>query len=43
MFSSLGVKTGIDLRKICATVGSLEGLLGRKLPGRMKTVLAAEK
>jgi len=42
MFDSIGVKTGIDLKKICATVGTLETLLERKLPGRMKTVLAAE-
>jgi hydroxymethylglutaryl-CoA lyase len=42
MFSSMGVTTGIDLPKICATVGALETLLGRKLPGRMKTVLDAE-
>jgi hydroxymethylglutaryl-CoA lyase len=43
MFSSMGVRTGIDLEKICATTGSLEVLLDRKLPGRMKTVLAAER
>jgi hydroxymethylglutaryl-CoA lyase len=43
MFSSMGVETGIDLRKICATVGTLETMLGRKLPGRMKTVLEAEQ
>ena len=42
MFSSLGVETGIDLKKVCAAVDLLEGLLGRKLPGRMKTVLEAE-
>jgi hydroxymethylglutaryl-CoA lyase len=42
MFSSMGIATGIDLHKICATVGLLETLLGRKLPGRMKTVLDAE-
>jgi hypothetical protein len=39
----MGVKTGIDLQKICATVGTLEKMLGRALPGRMKTVLAAER
>ena len=43
MFSSMGVETGIDLKKICATVGTLETLLGRKLPGRMKTVIEAER
>lgn len=43
MFSSMGVKTGIDLEKICATVTSLETILGRNLPGRMKTVFEAEK
>lgn len=42
MFSSMGVRTGIDLAKICATVSTLEQLLGRKLPGRMKTVIEAE-
>jgi hydroxymethylglutaryl-CoA lyase len=42
MFSSLGIDSGIDLRKICAVVASLENLLGRKLPGRMKTVIDAE-
>ncbi len=43
MFASMGVETGIDLKKICATVGALETMLGRKLPGRMKTVLEAEQ
>jgi hydroxymethylglutaryl-CoA lyase len=43
MFSSMGVKTGIDMKKICATVGNLEKLLNRKLPGRMKTVIEAER
>jgi hydroxymethylglutaryl-CoA lyase len=43
MFSSMGIETGIDLEKICATVGTLERLLHRKLPGRMKTVLEAER
>ena len=43
MFSSMGVETGIDLKKICATVGTLENILGRKLPGHMKTVLDAER
>jgi len=42
MFSSMEINTGIDLQKICATVGFLEKILDRKLPGRMKTVLAAE-
>lgn len=41
MFSSMGVKTGVDLQGICNTVGVLENLLGRNLPGRMKTVLEA--
>lgn len=43
MFSSMGIETGIDLKKICATVGTLEILLGRTLPGRMRTVIAAER
>jgi hydroxymethylglutaryl-CoA lyase len=43
MFSAMGVATGLDLHKICATVGLLETMLGRKLPGRMKTVLDAER
>lgn len=43
MFSSMGIGTGIDLKKICATVNTLEGMLERKLPGRMKTVLNAER
>lgn len=43
MFSAMGVTTGIELEKICAAVATLEGLLKRKLPGRMKTVLAAER
>jgi len=43
MFSSIGVRTGIDLEKICDTVETLETMLNRKLPGRMKTVLAAER
>ena len=43
MFSAMGVTTGIELEKICAAVATLEGLLKRKLPGRMKTVLEAER
>jgi hydroxymethylglutaryl-CoA lyase len=43
MFSSMGVGTGVDMVKICDTVKFLEQLLGRKLPGRMKMVLDAEK
>lgn len=43
MFSSMGVQTGIDLARVCDTVGVLENLLGRKLPGRMRTILNAEK
>ncbi len=41
MFDSLGVKTGIDVKALCDTVGLLELLLDRKLPGRMKTVIAS--
>jgi hydroxymethylglutaryl-CoA lyase len=43
MFSSMGIDTGIDLVKVCNAVSTLEKLLDRKLPGRMKTVLEAEK
>ena len=41
MFDSLGVKTGIDVKALCDTVALLEVLLERKLPGRMKTVIAS--
>ncbi len=41
MFDSLGVKTGIDVKALCDTVGLLETLLDRKLSGRMKTVIAS--
>lgn len=43
LFSALGVNTGIDLPAICDSVSQLEALLGRTLPGRMKTVIAAER
>ena len=43
MFNLMGVTTGIDIGKICAIVSDLENVLGRSLPGRMKTVLNAEK
>lgn len=42
MFNSIGVNTGIDIDKICATVSLLESILERKLPGRMKTVMNSE-
>jgi len=41
MFEEIGAKTGIDLKKLCATVDFLESLLERQLPGRMNRVLKA--
>jgi hydroxymethylglutaryl-CoA lyase len=39
MFETMGIKTGIDLKKTCDAVKVLEDALGRNLPGRMKRVL----
>ncbi|MBW1802239.1 MAG: hydroxymethylglutaryl-CoA lyase, partial [Deltaproteobacteria bacterium] len=41
MFEEIGVKTGIDLKKLCAVVDVLESLLGRELPGRLNRVIKA--
>lgn len=41
MFESMGVKTGIRLDKLCSVVDDLQDLFGRRLPGRMCTVLKA--
>lgn len=43
MFSTLGVDTGIDIQGICDTVGLLQSLLGRDLPGKMARVVAFER
>ena len=43
MFALMGIDTGIDLKRLCVMVASLEKILGRKLPGRMKTVFGVEK
>jgi len=42
MFESIGVKTGIEIQKICLVVDIFESLLGRQLPGRMGRVLKAK-
>jgi hypothetical protein len=42
MFESMGVGTGVDLRKITSVVEELESILGRQLPGRMSRVLKAQ-
>jgi hydroxymethylglutaryl-CoA lyase len=39
MFESMGISTGINLALLCEAVASLENILGRQLPGRMKRVL----
>ena len=39
MFSQIGVEVGIDLKKLCRVVSKLEETVGRRLPGRMCTVL----
>jgi hydroxymethylglutaryl-CoA lyase len=39
MFESMGIKTGVDLKAICAAVSFLENILKRRLPGRMTRVL----
>ena len=43
MFSALGIETDIDLSRLCRMVGELEKILGKKLPGRMKTVLYSKE
>jgi len=35
----MGVHTDINIKSICVAVAFLEEKLGRKLPGRMKSVL----
>jgi hydroxymethylglutaryl-CoA lyase len=39
MFESMGIKTGVDLKAVCAAVSFLEKILKRRLPGRMTRVL----
>ena len=39
MFEAMGVHTDINIESICVAVAFLEEKLGRKLPGRMKSVL----
>jgi hydroxymethylglutaryl-CoA lyase len=40
MFEKSGIATGVDMGSLCDAVDFLESKLGRKLPGRMKHVLA---
>ena len=42
MFEAIGVKTGIDLQKLCTVVNILESILDRQLPGRMTRVMNAK-
>ncbi|MGD8834390.1 MAG: hydroxymethylglutaryl-CoA lyase [Desulfobacteraceae bacterium] len=42
MFENSGISTGIDLGRLCEAVEFLESKLGRRLPGRMKHVLASQ-
>lgn len=42
MFESMGIKTGIDLKKLCEVTEQYEHILGRSLPGRMSRVLKTE-
>lgn len=42
MFESMGIKTGIDLRKLCEVTDQYERILGRSLPGRMSRVLKTQ-
>lgn len=39
MFESMGISTGIDLEKLTKSVLSFENLLGRKLPGKMSSII----
>ena len=39
MFESMGISTGINLKKLCEAVFEFERLLGRDLPGHMGRVL----
>jgi hydroxymethylglutaryl-CoA lyase len=41
MFEAIGVRTGIEIQKVCLVVDLLESLLGRQLPGRMNRILKA--
>jgi hydroxymethylglutaryl-CoA lyase len=43
MFEKSGINTGIDLGRLCDAVEFLESKLGRRLPGRMKHVLASQQ
>lgn len=42
LFTSMGVDTGISLKKICKVTDSYEQLLGKKLPGHMSRVIHAQ-
>lgn len=42
LFHSMGIATGLDLEKLCATVSLYQALLGRPLPGRFCRLLAAK-
>jgi len=39
LFESMGIRTGIDLKALCAAVVFLEKILERPLPGRMRRVM----
>jgi len=41
LFTQIGVDTGIDLNQLCSVVDSLETILEKNLPGRMRRVLKA--
>jgi hydroxymethylglutaryl-CoA lyase len=41
MFEAIGVKTGIDIEKLCRVVDVLESLLERPMPGKMNRVIKA--
>jgi hydroxymethylglutaryl-CoA lyase len=43
MFESMGIETGIDLAVLVEAVSAFETALERRLPGRMKRVLAFQK
>lgn len=42
LFESMGIKTGIDLKKLCEVTERYEQLLGRSLPGHMGKVLKTQ-
>ncbi len=41
LFESMGISTGLDLRRMCSITTKLEGCLGRRLPAKMGRIVKA--